>query len=193
MTFKAFFTTIEKNVDLLPEEKKIIREYLREKTWLRGHFLIREEEKADRVFFIVRGLIKEYYLGTDPIHPEICTRFTPEGNFYYCIQSFVSGLPSPRYTVALEETVTLHLSRKELEELYIRVPSMQGLVLMLTEQYQAVAELRAELREIKPYAQRYLQFLETHKDIAGRLKMKDIACYLRMTPEALSRARKTIM
>jgi|GEM_PF-2086150 len=193
MTFTSLFAVIEKIVGLLLEEKEIIREYLQEKAWLRGHFLIREEEMADRVFFVVRGLIKEYYLVSDIADSEVCTRFTSEGSFYYYIRSFVSGLPSTRYTVALEDTLTLHLSKKDLEELFIRIPKMQRLVLILTEQYLVLTELRAELREVRPDAQRYLRFLETHKDISHRLKMKDIASYLRMTPEALSRARKKIM
>ncbi|MCD8538332.1 MAG: hypothetical protein LRY55_00125 [Leadbetterella sp.] len=119
--------------------------------------------------------------------------FTSEKEFYYSTRSFVSGLPSRRYAVALETTQTLYLTRGDLEQLYTRISGMERLVRIMTERHQVLTEQRAELKEGKSYKQRYLNFLETHTDISNRLKMKEIACYLNMTPGTLSHIRKEIM
>lgn len=191
---RSFFAALRKVIDFLPEEEEVIGRYLRQKKYAAGHFLVKEDETSDQVFFIVSGLVKEYYLRSESRTPdgEVCTRFITENDFYYCIRSFVSGEPCLRYAKALENTKTLCLSKADLEELYTRLPKVERLVRIMTEQYQVLAEQRAELREFKPNKRRYLNFLETHKDISNRLKIKDVASYLNMTPETLSRIRGEI-
>ncbi|MCY1558799.1 hypothetical protein D9M68_957670 [compost metagenome] len=78
MTFKLFFTTIQKITDLIPVEEKIIVRYLKGETYRRGDFLVKEGETSERVFFVVSGLIKEDYLHRDTKPPggEVCTGFT---------------------------------------------------------------------------------------------------------------------
>lgn len=195
MTKKSFFAAIGKIIDLLPEEEKIIATYLKKEKYLRGDFPVKENEISERVFFVVSGLIKEYYLLPETQLPgnEICTGFTAENGFYYCTRSFISGLPSQRCAVALEDTQTLYLSKRDLEDLYRKIPKTERLVRIITERHQVFREDREELRENKSYAQRYLRFLETHKNIANRIKIKDMASYLSMTPEKLSRIRREIM
>lgn len=191
----SFFAAAGRIIDLAPDEQKIIATYLNKKKYLQGDFLVEEDETSKRIFFVVSGLIKEYYMSAEAGSPgsEVCTGFTTENGFYYCTRSFVSGEPSSRFAVALETTQALYLSKEDLEQLYLRVPKMERLVRIVAEQSHVLTERRAELRELKSYEQRYLRFLETHKDISTRLKIKDIASFLSMSPEKLSRIRREIM
>lgn len=187
-------TLIRKLLDLVvlnESEVNIICSCLAKKTYPKGHFLVKEDDISDRVFFIVKGLVKEYYVQSDT--KEVCTRFIEEGKFFYSTISFVEEIPAKSNIEALEDTQVLWLSKTHLEYLYDKVPQTDRVVRLLSQRYVVQEMYRGELRRLLPLRERYNIFLKTHSHLKNRLKIKDIASYLNMAPGTLSTVRSKLM
>lgn len=188
-------TVLQQVTEFDETEQEMIINSFEKSTFFKGQFLLRESEISDKLYFISSGLIIEYYgitSGNDS-YKEILTQISADGSFFYSSSSFINGKPSTRQVKAIENTVVNYISKSKLEELYLRVPKFDRIARILTEQYLADAENRLELRENTNNKEKYLAFLERYKMVNNRLKIKEIASFLNMTPETLSRIRRDIM
>ncbi|GAA4501528.1 hypothetical protein GCM10023172_23520 [Hymenobacter ginsengisoli] len=86
----------------------------------------------------------------------------------------------------------LAISRARLEELYQRLPYLQGLLMQLIQQclLDKIAMRRAYLGQDS--AMRYQQFLLRQPEVARRVSLTDVASYLGITLQSLSRLRKNL-
>jgi CRP-like cAMP-binding protein len=188
-------TVLQQVTEFDETEQELITNSFEKSTFFKGQFLLRESEISDKLYFISSGLIVEYYgvITANDSYKEILTQISGEGSFFYSSSSFINGKPSTRQVKAIENTAVNYISKSKLEELYLQVPKFDRIARILTEQYLADAENRLELRENTNNKEKYLAFLERYKMVNNRLKIKEIASFLNMTPETLSRIRRNIM
>ncbi|MDP4217554.1 MAG: Crp/Fnr family transcriptional regulator, partial [Bacteroidota bacterium] len=92
----------------------------------------------------------------------------------------------------LEETEVLQITRSDLESLYVQVPRMnQYFRILFQNAYISLAQ-RASSSLSKPALQRYLEFQEKYPHIGARVPDHQIASYLGITPQSLSRIRRQL-
>lgn len=144
-------------------------------------------DRPDVLYFIQSGLVRFFYLTDDG--KEFNKNFVAAGSVVTSLSTFLSGVPSPFFTQALEDTVTIALPmefvRQQIEADIHWERLLSRSVAMLA--------LKKEQREasflLQDAGARYEAFLDDFSDLAPRLPQYHIASYLGITPVALSRIR----
>jgi len=175
----------------LPEDdKRTIIDHFIAKSFKEGALLIEPHRIAKEMFFVCSGVIK---IGsTNEKGIERTHYFYNENRLVSIIQSFNDEIPTSAFIQASCDAEVLSISKSKLLELYSKLPYMKELIdqqnqLHLIEKINIRNTYLGEEAENK-----YKLFVLQHPDIVLRIPLKDIASYLGITPQSLSRIRKHI-
>jgi CRP-like cAMP-binding protein len=155
------------------------------KRFAAGDFLLRGGERAELVFFVVRGLVRELYVGDDG--REHTRSFVAEGQPTGSLLDLLSGAPSVTWIQALEETATLAFRYAEFEALCERYPALHLEARRHVEAlYVKKARREHEMLALSAAA-RFQRWREVAPGLDARVSRRHLASYLGVTPEHLSR------
>lgn len=139
----------------------------------------------------MNGCFKVFH--TDRNAAEQILYFAIENWWISDIDSFINRIPSKLTIQALEDSEILLISKKDKEKLYRVMPEIERLM-RLKFQSSIIALQRRIIDNLsKSSEERYIEFLKKYPQIAHRLTNIQIAAYLGVTPESLSRVRKKIV
>jgi len=149
--------------------------------------LTRAGEVADRVGFVVRGLIRKLHLSERG--KRVVRGFGGPGSVVGAYASLLTGEPSHLSVEAIEPSELFVLPWAELETLYARHVCWQIVGRRLAEVNLVEREQRAHELLTASASERYRRFCDAHRELLPRLRDRDIASYLGITPVSLSRLR----
>lgn len=130
--------------------------------------------------------------GVDAKGTEHNIQFAIENDWIADIGSFHSGKPSKLFIEAIEPSVILQIEQQDLYFLYTNLPKLNRIFKVIIENKYVELQNRV-LQNISSTAlERYLTFQEQYPTLALRLPNTQIASYLGITPEFLSKIRKDI-
>jgi CRP-like cAMP-binding protein len=155
-----------------------------------GTLLQRAGEPADRIWFVVRGLTRVFPGnggGSDRT-----TAFRAEGELVCAYAAALHERPSPTSIETLEPSDLLVATRTAFRRLCDGDPAWARLVAAMTERRYVQEEARSRDLLTTDATTRYRRFLDDEPELAGRLTQRQIAGYVGVTPEALSRIRATL-
>lgn len=162
-----------------------------ERTFERGRHLVRAGNAMDDAYFIVKGLVRYYYLTEEG--KEFNKHFATAGDFAASMHSFVLQAPSPFFIQAIELTDTIVLPNNRLRQLFDRHVCWERLGRRIAERLALLKEEREKAFLLDSLRVRYSHFLETYPDLVHRIPQYHIASYLGVTDVALSRIRKSFL
>ena len=137
--------------------------------------------------FVVEGCFRMY--GVDNKGAEHNLQFAAENDWIADIGSFHSGKPSKLFIEAVEPSVILQIEKPDLYFLYRSISKLDRIFKVIIENKFIELQNRV-LQNISSTAQeRYQAFLEQYPQLALRLPNIQIASYLGITPEFLSKIR----
>ncbi|MEM9846682.1 MAG: Crp/Fnr family transcriptional regulator [Bacteroidota bacterium] len=169
------------------ENWKEISAVLTEKKLKKGAFLHREGDQCDFIAFIAKGALRAYY--TDHKSVETNLLLNSASEFITDYESFLTHQPGNLSIQAIEDANVMLLNRKPLEQLYDNSFYWNKFGRLMAERIYLKSKKRAvELLLLSP-EQRYLMLLEEHPDFFQRYALRDIASYLGITSQSLSRIR----
>lgn len=154
------------------------------------NFLLSEGDICRFEGFVTRGLFRIYHIdqnGFDQI-----LYFAAENWWITDIDSFTNGRPSQLYIEALEDSEVLLISKKDKEFAYINLPAIEKLFRVMTQKTHVALQRRMIDNLSKTADQRYLDFIEKYPQIVQRLSNLQIAAYLGISHEFLSKIRRKI-
>jgi CRP-like cAMP-binding protein len=187
-TDDAFFASVEKLSPLSPASRAAWEKLLSPRSFGAGEWLLRAGEQAHWSFFVVRGLVREFYVSdSGEEHTRV---FVPEGQLTGSLLDLISGQPAVTWIQALEPTDTLAFRYREFEALCDRFPDLQRCARRFAERlYARKAKREYEMLALSAQ-QRHAQWLTEHAALDGRIRRQLLASYLGITPEHLSRLRR---
>jgi CRP-like cAMP-binding protein len=176
-------------IPLDKEEKKLIKQKFHSRLFRKKHYVLQEGDVCNQFYFVVRGCLRSYSI--DEKGSEHILQFATENNWINDLGSFHSSSPSSLNIDALEDTVVLQISRDDLISLYKDAPKFDRIFRVLIENAYVRLQIRL-LHNISSTAEeRYQYFLEQYQHLSNRLSQVQIAGFLGVTPEFLSRLRNT--
>ncbi len=141
------------------------------------------------LFFIEKGLLRGYYYEDGK---EITNWFGQENEFGTCFYSFITQSPSFENIEALEDCILYKISFSDLQSLYANYPETERIGRIITETYYIKLEERILGLQFKTAKERYARIIETKPSLLQRTSLGQIASYLGITQETLSRIRADI-
>ena len=156
----------------------------------KGGIVLKVDEVCKYNFFVARGCLRSYVF--DKKGKEHILQFAPDEWWISERISLLSGDPATFFIDAIEETSYVRVPEEFLSQLGLRAPGAKDLLERLKlNNFRSIRKRLVSLLS-DTGEDRYLSFVNTYPALALRLPQKMIASYLGITPESLSRIRKTL-
>ena len=181
---------IEKRVHLTDEEFKLTSKFFIPKKLKKHQFLLNEGDVCRYAAFVNSGCLRKYTI--DKKGSEHITQFAIEDWWISDLDSFFSGLPAKSNIDALQESEVLLLEKSAREEMLDNCPKMERLFRLQIESGYVATQQRIIDSLSASAEERYLKFIKTYPKIFEIVPQNQIASFLGITPQSLSRIRKEL-
>lgn len=174
--------------DVFSEIAKAMPEAVKTQEYSRGHILMASGSVERNIYYIDRGAVRAVYYHDGQ---EFNIRFAYQGSIITSLPSFFDGSPSQFSIEALRKTRVRLLDRESYLNWIKSEPNGMQMYLMQLEQLiSQLMEREMDLLIHSP-AERLERVLARSPQLFQEIPAYHIANYLRMTPETLSRLRKS--
>lgn len=178
-------------IPLNAEETQLVTEFFKSRLYRKKQYVLQENDVCNQFNFVVRGCLRMYKI--DEKGNTHILQFASENWWLSDIGSFHQKKPSELCIDALEDTMILQISYENLIRLYISAPKFDRIFRVLIEDSFVTLQNRL-LQNISSTAEdRYLSFLETYCHLSNRLSQMQIASFLGITPEFLSKLKAKLL
>lgn len=172
-------------------ELEIFHSRLKAKTFKKKTLLLKQGEICKFEAYIIEGCVKKYYI--DPDGEEVILQFAVEDWWVSDIGSFSEQKPSNLFIETLEDTNVLIIDFESKARLFKEIPTLERVFRIMMQRAYSVLESRFYATVTNSAEERYLQFLEKYPTIPQRVPQQQIASYLGITPESLSRIKSKLL
>jgi CRP-like cAMP-binding protein len=156
----------------------------------KGDYFVRCGEVCRQIAFIGEGVLRTYYINDKGDEITIC--FCSEKRFTTSFKSLITQQPSQLNIQALEATQIITLAYKDLQKLYVESKSWQTIGRLLAEREYLSMESYAVALNRETAKEKYTRLLKEQPQVIQRAPVQQIASYLGITRETLSRIRRQI-
>lgn len=172
------------------EVEKILARFNSKHLAKKEHLFV-QGERCEVIGFIVSGTTRVYYLDQKGIEHVLYFGLknwwiSDIGSFYYGDKSLLNGQ-------ALEDTEVLTSTPEDIEQLLTEVPVLERLFREITQRNLAALQRRFLSTVSETADQRYLRLLERSPNIEQLVPQHQIASYLGILPESLSRMKRQLI
>lgn len=185
--YKPILNYFEKVVALEESEKQLVQELFVYKAFDRKEFLLREGEICRQLIFILKGCMRMYLV--DEKANNHILQFAAENWIMVDAMSFREKTASRLNIDTLEKTEVLYITPENLKTLYEKAPKFNCIIRELLERHLTALQKRLLQVMSSTGEERYLDFLKSYSQFSNRLPQTQIAAYLGITPEHLSKIR----
>lgn len=187
MLFNLILNNIAKHIALDRREQEHFLGLLSAKKLKKKQFLLQEGDVCRHSAFVVEGCLRGYTVDGNGF--EHILQFAPPDWWIGDMYSLFTQKPGNLYIDALEDTEVLLLSKTDQEQLYLDIPKFERFFRIITEN-SLVANRQRLLDNLSLSAmERFVLFCRQYPTLIERLSQKQIAAYIGVTPEFLSKLK----
>jgi CRP-like cAMP-binding protein len=183
------FNFISKYVSLTEDEKNVLLSLDLFHTVKKGTILLEEGQKSNNSYFVLKGCIRSYYIidgeeKTTAFYTEL-DALTP-----HCV---VNKAPSEYFISCLEDGIVLIADANMSSEINSKFPKFDIMCRKLSEELLAKEQINFDEFKTSSPEQRYLNLIQKRPDLIQRVPQHQLASYLGIKPQSLSRLRARIL
>lgn len=182
---------IRRRCNITDEEAEIILSKVEKRTFKRKEKFLEPGEVSNRAVFVLEGCMRSYSI--DAQGNEHVLQFAPQSWWVTDMYSFISSKPSVLHVDAIVETKAYTLTRANQVALFDLVPSVERFFRILTENALVANQQRLLDGMSLTAKQRYLNFCNIYPGLIYDLPQKQVASFIGVTPEFLSKLKKEIL
>ena len=187
--FEIFKNWLARVSFLTEQDCSLFEPCLKTKSYKAKEHFLSAGRTCQEIGFINQGCFRTYYLADGK---EINTQFVFENEFVVDYDSFLQGKPSRYFIQALKDAEIVTFNLSDLQNAYNQSQNWERFGRIMAEQSYKLTTLRVESFLFLDGEQRYLDLLENQPHILDRIPLYQIASYLGLERESLSRLRKKI-
>lgn len=183
------FEFISKYISLTEDEKNILLSLNLFHSVKKGTVLLKEGQKTQESYFVLKGCIRVYYMiegeeKTTAFYTEM-EALTPP-----CV---INDAPSEYFISCVEDSILI-ISNTEMEvETNSKFPKFEIMCRKFSEELLAKQRIDFDAFKISSPEQRYLNLLQKRPDLLQRVPQHQLASFLGIKPQSLSRLRARIL
>lgn len=175
---------------LSDEEIEAIVETMTIKQFKKGDILLKEGQISTEAYFVLEGCVRQFYLVDGE---ERTSNFFTEEQWVISMQSFGQQKPSNHYLDCCMDSSLVVGNREKEETLYKRFPKFETVSRKVMEKVFAEQQEIMSTYTTDTAEQRYLKLLKSRPDLFQKIPQYQIASYVGVKPESLSRIRKRLL
>ncbi len=183
-------SNVSRRVQLTDDEFERCFSFFVPKKVRKKQFILQEGEICKHIIFVTSGCLRGYTI--DRNGEEHVIQFAIEDWWISDLQSFLSDRPGTYNIDALEDSEILLLERDAREQLLEAVPKLERFFRLLQEAHYVATHHRIEASLSASAEERYLDFVKTYPTLFQRIPQNQVASYLGITPQSLSRIRREL-
>ena len=181
-----FLNYLNQTVPLTPAAEEAINGITVFRTLPKNTMLLRNGEVCHEFHFLEKGLARVFYYKDGK---DVTAWFSSENHIISAIDSLFTGLPSMYNIEVLEDSQIWSLQYDRIEPVFEKHQQVERLGRLLVTQNYLLLDQRMKLFAFCSAEERYERLLLQIPDILQRVKLGQIASYLGISQEHLSRIR----
>ena len=183
------FDFISKYISLTEDEKNALLSLDIFRSVKKGTILLKKGQKSQDEYFVLKGCIRKYYI-IDGEEKTTAFYTEMEGLTPHCA---INNAPSEYFISCVDDTILIVANTDMGVELNTKFPKFQLMCGVLSEELLAKQQINFDEFKTSSPEQRYLNLLQNRPDLIQRVPLHQLASYLGMKPESLSRIRKRLL
>ena len=180
---------IAKHISLTREQENYFLSLLKNKKVRKKLFLSQEGDISKGPFFVTKGILRSYTVDKNGF--EHVLQFAPPGWWIADMYSLITQQPGSLSIDAVEDSDVLLLPKQELDKLYNEIPAFERFFRILAENALVTFQQRLIDNLSLTAKERYANFCKRYPLLIERLPQKQVASYIGVTPEFLSKMLKS--
>jgi CRP-like cAMP-binding protein len=156
----------------------------------KNEHLFKEGDISRKVYFIERGCLRQYLINNNGEERNIY--FKIESGWCSELVSFLNNTPTELNLQALEDSKLLAINQKNWIYAVTNIAPFTMYFIKAQQETNYMLKKRLGEATIETPEEKYTRFLKEEPQLLLRLPLFQIAAYLGITPETLSRVRKKI-
>lgn len=183
------FDFISRYIDLTDDEKNVLLSLNLFHSAKKGDILLAPGQRSNVNYFVLKGCLRKFYVvdgeeKTTAFYTEL-EAVTPP-----CV---ISKTPSDHYLGCVEDVLMIVSNTEMEQEVNSAFPKFELMCRRLSEELLAKERIDFDAFKTSSPEQRYLALLEQRPDLLQRVPQHQLASYLGIKPQSLSRLRSRIL
>jgi CRP-like cAMP-binding protein len=156
----------------------------------KNEHLLKAGDISKKVYFVEEGCLRQYLINTNG--EERTIYFKVESGWCSELVSFLNNSPTALNIQALEDSHLIAFNKKNWIYAVTHIPSFTMYFIKAQQETNYMLKKRLGEATIETPEEKYVRFLKEEPQLLLRLPLFQIAAFLGITPETLSRVRKKI-
>ena len=183
-----FTEYLKKHTSLSDELIAVVEKNIAIQNFKKGTILLHEGETVNTCYLILKGCIRSYIIKNG--EEKTIEFYTEEQSV--SLPNFGKTIPSELYLECIEDTVAAVSSSEHEAEMFMQFPELESKCRVMTEELMTENQLSLMDYKTASAEERYQKLVKERPDLIQRVPQYQLASFLGIQPESLSRIRKRI-